>query len=98
MSKQKLEIQNTLVISTAHIKFETSKRLETLDKSSYKGLSVVSRDVGFVIFIYESEFKNNTEMSKDICNCVELALNNGCTILILDRDADTVDSLETFEW
>jgi hypothetical protein len=96
MAKE-LEIQKALIIGTAHIKFETSEWLMALNNGYCHGLSVTNREEGFIIFIVKENIEQ-TNMPKELLDCLLFALKNECTILILDRDADEVNELETFEW
>lgn len=94
--EMKHEIDLMLTVSTAHIKAETAKLLED---ESIEGVTVYKKDIyGWFIYIDI----NNSGISEtnlvDLNNIIQFALNQGCSIICIDRDGDTIDGLAVYEW
>lgn len=94
--EMKHEIDSMLTVSTAHIKAETAKLLE---HESVEGVTVYKKDIyGWFIYIDI----NNSGISEtnlvDLNNIIHFALNQGCSIICIDRDGDTIDGLAIYEW
>ncbi len=88
----KLEINKMLTISTAHIKHEVVYALEegmidnitVYDKAAY----------GYIIYIHGYQDTGYQSLN----DCIELALDNDCSILCLDQDGDIVKGLAVYDW
>lgn len=94
--EMKHEIDSMLTVSTAHIKAETAKLLED---ESIEGVTVYKKDIyGWFIYIDI----NNSGISEtnlvDLNNIIHFALDQGCSIICIDRDGDTIDGLAVYEW
>jgi len=107
------EVRRTLVLSTQHLHGDDAARLnngEVADPSAGEtdpafGRSFVSVPYGWMTraadFV-DSEDGNGDEecdlWSTDMEAVCRYALAHGCSHILFDRDADTVDGLATHEW
>ncbi len=90
----KLEIEKTLVVSTGHIQYSTTKWMD--DEKNWH-VSVDAYDYGWRVYI-GSEFGPDRHIPPDLYALMKLAHNNGCKWLRLDCDADTIDGFQEFDW
>ena len=97
-----MEIAKMLVLSTAHIKEETSLLLEREPNENRLGLSVYEKaEFGFWIYVPENlqeHFLDKEHLPADLWQCLELAHKNDCRWLCLDCDGPVEEELETYEW
>ena len=105
--KTKYEIQKVLVVSTGHITADDNNSLlhypynpQDLSHS----LIVDSFEYGYNIYVNLDKNEPKIEDSPDwnysdaLKKLMQLARSLGCTYLKLDRDGETYDDLESFEW
>lgn len=94
--EMKHEIDSMLTVSTAHIKAETAKLLED---ESIEGVTVYKKDIyGWFIYIDINNSGIGETNLVDLNNIIHFALNQGCSIICIDRDGDTIDGLAVYEW
>jgi hypothetical protein len=104
-------IEKTLVLSTAHIQQSTSGFLTEIgnNENDEVPFRFVDHQYGYIIFVSSSilgkdnisdaaEYAQLLENFPDLYNLIRYAAENGCTMINLDRDGDTIDDLPTFEW
>lgn len=102
----KKEFKKVLEVSTANISQETSDLLEhaakDLSPSDTLPFRVASHHYGFIIFPYSTMDKEDQKIIRDkipeLFFIIAHALNNNCSIINLDRDADTLKGFKTFKW
>ena len=98
-----LDITKMITISTAHITKETADILNASANYPFvTDLPVIytKGEYGYMIHIPEyygdeGEFEN---MPLDLYPVMNLAKENDCEWLCLDRDGEFVDSFETYDW
>lgn len=100
-----LETPRMLVLSTAHITEETSECLDNSAISSEQRvpLHFAKGEYGFLIPIIpfepgDVEDRERWEAYPDLAAIRAVAEAAGCSWIMLDRDADTVDGLSTYDW
>lgn len=90
-----LDIQKILTISTSHIKPETSFKLANNHKTSEIPVTVYSKgDFGW--FIYFSKNPDTENMPEDLALCINLAIENECSVLCLDCDGQIIKDMPTY--
>jgi hypothetical protein len=103
----KLEIDKTLVLSTAHVTPETAAILNEGIESQgpmISGHVADWSDYGWVMWCGgETDPKIETEdneglLPADVHGALMFARKHGCQYVRFDCDADTVDDLPTWEW
>jgi len=103
----KYEIQKTLVVSTAHISSADNTALSVEGVSKKWDVPVLIVDpfsYGFYIYVNldkdepRVEDKTDWPYSKALKKLIQLARKLGCPYLKLDRDGETYEGLETFDW
>jgi len=95
-----LEIGNYLALSSSHISWRTTLKIDgwlTLDPSD-RPVSIADTHYGWFICARPSSFGEHLEIPDDLFNALTFARNQGCDYLILDRDASATDRLPCFEW
>lgn len=95
----KLEIDRTLVCTTSHITAEDNQQL--FDEET--NLVVYSMDeYGYMIWTGGNTFQLYMQEAKNISDSFRILLTfakqQKCEWLRLDRDAEEIEGLETFEW
>jgi len=104
----KYEIQHTLILTTGHVREETSQALFDSDgmlsdsENASVGLASVYElgEYGWLLHVLEEcspEDLRRNELS-DLANIVELARSLGCDWIRLDRDGPTYESLPKYDW
>lgn len=85
-------IDEVLQLSTAHITRDTADRLQewSLPELAYEELG----EYGW--FFYARV--GHEDAPEDLKKLLELADTLECRFLILDRDCETLDSMEVYEW
>ena len=96
----KLEIQKTLVLSTAPITETESQLLAGLVDATWDPeripLTVYDHlSYGWNIFTRQTP---NLDILPNIRNLISLAVDNGCDWLRFDQDGEIVPDLPTFDW
>ncbi len=90
-----LDIHKILTISTSHIKPETSFKLANNHKTSEIPVTVYSKgDFGW--FIYFSKNPDMENMPEDLALCINLAMENECSVLCLDCDGQIIKDMPTY--
>ncbi|BCM87786.1 hypothetical protein [Methylobacterium indicum] len=95
-----LETPKMLVLRTSHVERRTSLRLDKV-LSSKGPICFNKGEYGWFIPIIpwnEMDQAERANWTPDLMAIRRLAENNGCTWIMLDRDADTIDVLTTYEW
>jgi hypothetical protein len=106
-------IENILVLSTAHITLQTNDLLNQLkpvdvsqeldpddDRMPFR---FIAHHYGYIIFLSdyskEEEFMQKVvDRAQDIAMVIDYAIKKNCTMINLDRDADTTFDLPTYKW
>jgi hypothetical protein len=106
-------IENTLVLSTAHITLQTNDLLNQMkpddfekdlhDEEEKMPFRFVPHHYGYIIFLSDSakteEFMQRVlERSVDLGMVIDYAVKKECTMINFDRDADTTSDLPTYKW
>ena len=92
----KENIESALVLSTAHITEQTSALLTS---DAIDGLAVYPKgEYGFFVYVPEESSEDISDCPKDLMACIEAAKERGCEWLMLDRDAETLEALPTYDW
>lgn len=89
----KHEIDQMITLSTAHIRPETGKWI-----NSYIETLPVYRKDGYGWFINTRQLTVNTEVPSDLNKVIMFCIDNNYEILCLDRDAGKIDCLPVYEW
>ncbi|CAM4193865.1 hypothetical protein NOLU111490_12275 [Novosphingobium lubricantis] len=95
-----LETGNYLALSSSHISWQTTVKIDkwlTLDPSD-RPVSVADTHYGWFICALRSSFGDYLEIPDDLFHALTFARDQGCTYLLLDRDAPATDRLPCFEW
>ena len=86
-----LEIERTLVASTAHIPYSTSTYLNDLD--------IFDVEYGYKVYVPEIDVIERIYGDHpELCSLLKLALVNSCRWLLLDQDGPVYDKLPQFNW
>lgn len=88
-----MELNKILSMSTGHITENDAKLLE-----SEQGFTVGKYEEGFFIFTNVFEMRKQEGYSEEFYNLVLLAKELDCRFMNIDRDADYIPGLPTFEW
>ena len=89
-------IERMLVLSTAHITQQTS---ELLAADAMGELVVYPKNgYGFFVLVPTEESQTVSDCTEDLQACMALAKESGCQWLMLDRDAETIETLPTYDW
>lgn len=105
-------IEKTLVLSTAHISKHTNDVLNAckpadldneneFDKLPFRFIE--RHHYGYIIFLNQyikgdNDAKNELNKVPELHLIIDHALALGCTMVNLDRDADEISALPTFQW
>ena len=93
------EIEKALVVSTAHLSKDEVDDL-TLSEYTMNPYPVAAYDYGCYVYLgdpAEDEDKLKS-MSLEFARLVEIAREQGCSHIKLDRDGPTYEDLPTFDW
>ena len=99
------ELEKVLTISTAHITEATSELLDA--NEARDTVSYTKDEYGWLVYVPEAmaptpgnnEGEDPSEnRPMDLHACMLFACKLGCTWLMLDRDAEQIDELTTYEW
>lgn len=88
-----VEVQKMLVLSTAHISRETALYLD-----NYQSIGYSKDEYGWFIPITDVDTQYRNGWPDDLWAIRKFAIAHGCSWIMLDRDADTIDGLETWDW
>ena len=107
-------IENTLVLSTAHITLQTNDLLNQMkpvdlqqdlhdEEEKMPFRFIANHHYGFIIFLSdyakEQEFMQRLlERSVDLGMVIDYAIKKNCTMINLDRDAEETSDLPTYKW
>ncbi|CAM5612498.1 hypothetical protein ACFSUK_04420 [Sphingobium scionense] len=99
-SSQALRVGRHLVISTSHIRPATADLLDQWAPMipEARPLGVAEAGYGWFVLTDPLDGLEREMVPNELWAAIELARAQGCRWLLLDRDADCVDGLETFEW
>lgn len=89
-----LEIEKILTLSTAHIRESTA---EAIDNERLPIIFFPKGEYGWFIYIGYSIFMSD-QVPPDLFACMNLARQNGCVWLCLDRDGPLIDKNPKYEW
>ncbi|WP_336963695.1 hypothetical protein [Sphingobium aquiterrae] len=95
----RLEIGNYLALSSSHVSWPTTVRIDEwlmLDPSD-RPVSVADTHHGWLLRTVPASFGDQSEIPDDLFNALTVARNHGCNYLILDRDAPASDRLPCFD-
>lgn len=97
VKNKELEITSMLTLSTSHLYPNTADILEKGEK--IPGVVIYRKDdYGWFLYLSNVELGNLTDMPDDLSNIILFAFKHKCSWLCLDRDGDTTDKLEQYEW
>lgn len=104
-----MNIEHMLVLSTAHLTNVVARTLDmicdpelmnTTAEWPMRHLVIYPKgaacEFGWIIYILDDT--NVEEMPVSLRDCVKLAKANNCRWLMFDRDEDTIDELQTYDW
>jgi len=99
MKEIELEIEKTLVASTAHL----SGTLEVTNIISNNEFITDEYEYGFRIWIGSIDFPESYDLidlghSHGFCEIIDLASQNNCSWVKFDSDGPAYDGLVTYEW
>lgn len=93
-----LETRKLLVLSTAHLRPETSRRLT---EKQVERWPVFGAELEFGFFIHAPSEDVGGEIkafAEELWICLAFAENRGFDYVLFDRDAETIDDLAAFDW
>lgn len=90
-----LELPSMLVLSTSHLRQETAQLLEADEAGVIRH---EKGEYGWIIPIIDNPSNEPPPNLTDLVGIYGLARSVGATWIMLDRDADEVAGLETWEW
>jgi len=91
----KSAIRKMLELSTAHISPEAN---QWLSEDEHGELIVYDKHIyGYWILVPETGTEL-TDVPKEVRDIIQIAVNEGCSWIMLDGDAPIVDGLPTFDW
>jgi hypothetical protein len=94
-----LEINQELVISTAHLRESTFAALCSGNPKYAPYISFDRYDYGVRIYIELAEkLTVSNYIPLELFRCMQLAHDNDCKWLVLDQDGDVVPQLNIWEW
>lgn len=97
-----MEIIKMLTISSCHVSLWGGAHFLEAEAACCKSfaLTVYDKDeFGWFIYINQDELANSrNEIPEDLLRCIDLALENGCSMLCLDRDGEKLNALPQYEW
>jgi hypothetical protein len=99
-SSHALRVGRHLVISTSHILPATADLLDQWAPMipESRPLGVAEAGYGWFVLTDPLDGLEREMVPDELWAVIEFARAQGCRWLLLDRDADCVDGLETFEW
>lgn len=89
-----LEIEKVLVLSLAHI---TKVSNEWLENGGGSSIIMDSYWYGYRIFVDPHPIGMDM-VHESVFECIDLARENGCSYVKLDRDGPCVDELQKYDW
>lgn len=92
-----LEIRKILVLSTAHVTAETAILLNETDCQKWPLVGGPYSEYGWFVSAHDGDALDR-ETSPDLIAVIAYAKSKDCSMILFDRDADTVDELPTYEW
>lgn len=93
-----LDVENVLVLSTAHITEDVAEQLADPESALSEGyFPRPNSEYGWFIPILNAEDPMNPP-PECLKRCLDLAREMGCKWLLLDRDGRRTGALKTFEW
>ncbi|MCC0054497.1 MAG: hypothetical protein H6883_00010 [Rhodobiaceae bacterium] len=94
-----LDIRSFVVISTAHVSEATPRCLETGHVEDRPWAGGPYGTYGWFLYAHdENRGAGADAIPDDLMAVMEWARSQGCHYLLLDRDGDTVDGLDIYEW
>lgn len=94
-------IGRTITMGCAHIRESTDKWLENAPVCAYPKVDQ-ELESHYGWYVHVLQFEDDPELLKripdDLRACIQLALDNGCTLLELDCDAPELPGLPVYEW
>ena len=92
-----LEIEKTLVLSTAHISEDTAILLDKY--CLHLDIIIDKYEYGWYVYTsYDSLNKIPPDISSSLAYCIKLASANGCKCIKLDQDGPKAPSLPIYDW
>jgi hypothetical protein len=97
---ERLEIGNYVALSSSHISWPTTERIDEWMKVDpcERPVSIADTHYGWVVASNPSSFGDFLEIPDDLFHALTFARGLGCNYLILDRDSSTTDRLVCYEW
>lgn len=95
----KLPILKCLDLSTGHITQSDDRLLDAAVKNPACRITIYPTDCGWIIPIDdETDWTIIGGLSEGFLGLVDIALQNDCAMLCLDRDGPLIDSIPSFDW
>jgi len=97
---ERLEVGNYLTLSTTHVSWPTTLKIDewmTQDPCD-RPVSIADTTYGWLLCTRPSSFQEQSEIPADLAAVLTFAQQMGCDYLILDRDACASERLPCFEW
>lgn len=95
MSPTQVEIQKVLVLSTAHVSYETSRKLDAGEVS----LPVARWEYGWFVWVDEAAGDDSLQnVPADLEATLAFAKHLGCEWVRFDADGHEIEELPRFEW
>jgi len=101
MGYLRLETGIVLTLSTGHIRRETAKALENEAKCNNNEIPLVvyeKGEYGWFINVPDDFDYEEIELPSDLKRCIDLAKENSCDWLCLDRDGVILPTLLIYDW
>jgi len=89
-----LNIEKCLIISLSHLTQNEFMKLVDLDFVSNDCYPTISFDILDILEVDEEQII----ISNSLMKIIELAKENDCSRIRFDRDANTIEGYEVFEW
>ena len=91
-----LEIEKSLVASTGHIRWATSKWLDADADACH--LYVTAYEEGWRVYVGSAPLEPDPRIPTDLYVLLKLAADNSCKWLRLDCDGETLTGYQQFNW
>jgi hypothetical protein len=90
-----MSIEKMMCLSTAHITPDIAKQL---DHMGYDDTIIYPHGEHGWLFVVPEEIAERGALPKELADCLDHAVRNGCHWLLIDQDAEIIDGLSTYDW
>ena len=91
-----LEFEKNLVVSTCHITETDSEKLFSNDNSSE--LIVHETEYYFLVYVNADYLSSAKDLSDSFLKLYQLAIDNECDYLKIDRDGPEIKGFQKYDW